>query len=69
MFHNLVFSFNNEEIKVTLPEAVYNLPNVDEINANDMTRICISRYCKDVSIQVFDFVFYFNADVVFLYSC
>ena len=46
MFQNLAFAFNNEEVVVTLPEGAFDLPNIEEIDANDMTRIRIIRDSK-----------------------
>ena len=45
MFQNLAFAFNNEDVKVTIPEDAYDLENIEEINANDITRIRIHRDC------------------------
>lgn len=41
MFQNLAFAFNNEEVKVTLPEGAYDLPMIEEIDPNEITRIRI----------------------------
>ena len=41
IFQNLAFGFNNEEIIVTPLEGTFDLPMIDEINANDLTRIRI----------------------------
>ena len=46
IFQNLAFAFNNEEVKVTLPEGAFDLPIIEEIDANDPSRIRIIRDCK-----------------------
>ena len=46
MFQNLAFAFNNEEVVVTLPEGAFDLPMIDEIDANDISRIKLIRDCK-----------------------
>ena len=43
MFQNLAFFFNNTEIVVKLPEAAYDLQNIEDIDPNDSTRIRIHR--------------------------
>ena len=46
MFQLLTFSFNNESVKVSLPEDAYDLPLIEEIDPNDPHRIGIIRDCK-----------------------
>ena len=53
MFQNLAFAFNNDEINITLPEASYYLPMIEEIDPNDITRIRIIRDCKVHSFLIF----------------
>ena len=43
MFQNLAFTFDNADIVVKLPEAAYDLENIEDINPNDLTRIRIHR--------------------------
>ena len=46
MFQLLAFAFNNESVKVSLPEDAYDLPLIEEIDPNDPQRIRIIRDCK-----------------------
>ena len=55
MFQNLAFAFNNEEVIVTLPEGAYDLPMIEEIDGNDLTRIRIIRDCKVTYISLLYF--------------
>ena len=48
MFQNLAFAFNNEKVIVILPEGAYDLPLIEDIDGNDISRIRIIRDCKDM---------------------
>ena len=43
MFQNLAFAFNNKEVVVNLPEESFDLPMIEEIDANDISRIRLIR--------------------------
>ena len=46
IFQTLAFSFNNEKIFVEISHDAYDVPGVMNINANDFSRIKITRDCK-----------------------
>ena len=52
MFQNLAFAFNNEDVKVTIPDDAYDLENIEEIDPNDITRIRIHRDCMYFEIFI-----------------
>ena len=46
MLQNMVLQFNNERLVLTLPPDVDDLADTEEIDANDNSRIRITRNCK-----------------------
>jgi len=45
VFATIAIAFNNEEVLVTMPDDAYDLPNIEIIDLNDMSRIKITRDC------------------------
>ena len=46
IFTRILFDFNNEEIIIELPENAGDVERVDCLDANDLARIRIERYCR-----------------------
>ena len=53
MFQDLCLDFNNELILVLLPSKAYDVMGIEEMDANDSSRIKIYRDCKHVIIISF----------------
>ena len=45
-FHTITFVFNNEQLQVKLPEDVYDLGYIEEVDCNGLFRIKITRDCR-----------------------
>ena len=46
IFQTVAFSFNNEKLHIEIPNEAYDVDGIMNINANDLSRIKITRDCK-----------------------
>ena len=46
IYQSIAFHYNNDKIKIKIPEDMYDLDGVEEIDSNDTHRISITRDCK-----------------------
>jgi len=46
IFQNIATSFNNDTIIIDFPVDAYDLPGIEDLDANDIYRIQIERYCE-----------------------
>ena len=46
IFQNIATSFNNYTIIIDFPVDTYDLPGIEDLDANDIYRIQIERYCE-----------------------
>ena len=51
LFMELALAFNNDDIELTLPDAAYDLDNVNSLDPNDNSRITIQRDGKSITYQ------------------
>ena len=45
IFTHITLSFNNDDVTILLPPDVYDMAGIEEIDANDKSRIRITKYC------------------------
>ena len=46
MFQQIAFSFNNKKIFIDFPDSAYDIDDICNLDANDFSRIRITRDCK-----------------------
>ena len=51
LFMELALAFNNDDIELTLPDAAYDLDNVNSLDPNDNSRVTIQRDGKSITYQ------------------